>query len=87
MENRDAEALQEQKIATQIDPLSGLEWLGLANLYARQIEARIENLKQSTKFRRDFWAEFNLATAYRIKGEDRQSAEALEQAFLNINDT
>jgi TolB-like protein/DNA-binding winged helix-turn-helix (wHTH) protein/Tfp pilus assembly protein PilF len=86
-QNRDAEALQEQKIATQIDPLSSLEPLGLAYSYIRQPDTAIEYFKQSAQYRRDFWTEFNLSTVYRIKGNDRDSADALEHAFLNINDT
>ena len=86
-QNRDAEALQEQKIASEIDPFSRPEELGLAYLYTRQIDAAIADLKQNAQFRRDFWTQFNLSDAYRTKGDDRKAVEAMEQAFLNINDT
>ncbi len=87
VQNHDAEALQEQKISSQIDPLSNPSSLGLAYIYDRQLDAGIEDLKQKAQFRRDFWVEFNLSNAYAIKGEDRKAAVALEQAYLNQNDT
>jgi TolB-like protein/DNA-binding winged helix-turn-helix (wHTH) protein len=87
VQNRDAEALQEQKISSQIDPLSNPSALGLAYLYNHQIDPAIEDFEQKAQFRRDFWTEFNLSTSYWIKGDDRKSIEALEQAFLNIGDT
>jgi TolB-like protein/DNA-binding winged helix-turn-helix (wHTH) protein len=87
VQNRDAEALQEQKISSQIDPLSSPATLGNAYMYAGQIDAAIDDFKQKAQFRRDFWTEFNLSSAYRMKGEDDKAAEALEQAYSNINDT
>lgn len=87
VQNRDAEALQEQKLSTQIDPLTGPTALGVAYIYDRQIDAAIEDLQQRAQFRPDFWIEFNLSTAYRMKGEDGKAAEALEQAYLTRNDT
>jgi len=87
VQNRDAEGLQEQKISTQIDPLSGPTALGVAYIYNRQIDAAIQDLNQRAQFRPDFWIEFNLSTAFRIKGEDAKAANALEQAYLTRNDT
>lgn len=84
VQNRDEEALQEQKLAAELDPLS--EPLGSAYLLAGQTDAAIDDLTHHAEFVRDFWTEFDLATAYRLKGEDSKAAEALEQAFLNKND-
>lgn len=83
-QNRDTEALQEQKLGAELDPLS--QSMGDAYLFAGQADAAIDDYKKRIGYRRDFWTQFNLSTAYRVKGEDRKASEALEQAFLNIND-
>ena len=84
VQNRDAEALQEQKLAAELDPLS--ESLGSSYLLAGQIDAAIADLEHHAEFVRDFWTQFDLSTAYKLKGEDRKAAEAMAQAFLNKND-
>ena len=83
-QNRDAEALQEQKLAAELDPLS--QSLGSAYLLVGQTDAAIDDLKHHAEFVRDFWTQFDLSTAYKLKGEDRKAAEAMEHAFLNKND-
>lgn len=86
VQNRDAQALAEQKISTELDPLSRPWALGLAYLFAGQPDAAIDDLKQRARFRRDFMTQFNMATAYRIKGDNSDAAEAMEAAYLNVND-
>jgi TolB-like protein/DNA-binding winged helix-turn-helix (wHTH) protein len=84
VENRDAEAVQEQKLSAELDPLS--QSMGDAYLFIGQPDAAIADFKKHSEFVRDFWTQFDLSTAYKLKGEDRKAAEAMEQALLNVND-
>jgi len=84
VQNRDTEALQEQKLSAELDPLNAE--LGNAYVFAGQIDAAIDDYEKRVAYRRDFWTEFGLSNAYQVKGEDGKAAAALEQAFLNIND-
>ena len=84
-QNRDTEALQEQKLSTELDPLS--QSMGDAYLFVGQTDAAIADFKKHAEFVRNFWTQFDLSTAYQNKGDDRHAAEAMEQAFLNTNDT
>ncbi len=86
VQNRDAEALQEQKLSTDLDSLTRPWALGEAYIYSRQFDMAIKDLQASTQFRRDFWTEFRLSEAYEVKGMDREAAEHMEQAFANLND-
>ena len=60
--------------------------MGEAYISVRQFDAAIEDLNQRAQYRRDFWVEFDLSEAYQLKGEDREAAGALAQAYLNLND-
>jgi TolB-like protein/DNA-binding winged helix-turn-helix (wHTH) protein len=86
VQNRDAEALQEQKLATGLAPLDRPHALGSAYLYLRQFDAAIRELTAQTQFRRDFWTQFDLSEAYELKGMDREAAEHMAQAYLAGND-
>jgi TolB-like protein/DNA-binding winged helix-turn-helix (wHTH) protein/Flp pilus assembly protein TadD len=86
VQNRDAEALQEQKLSTGLDSLTRPWALGEAYIYGRQFDMAIKDLQASTQFRRDFSTEFDLSEAYEFKGMDREAAEHMAQAFANVND-
>lgn len=86
VQNRDAEALQEQKLSSGLDSLTRPWALGEGYIYSRQFDMAIKDLQTSTQFRRDFWTEFNLSEAYEFKGMDREAAEHMAQAFTNLND-
>jgi tetratricopeptide (TPR) repeat protein len=86
VQNRDAEALQEQKLSTGLDSLTRPFALGEAYMYCRQFDMAIKELLANAQFRRDFWTEFYLSQAYEFKGLNREAAEHMEQAFTNVND-
>ena len=86
-QNRDQESLEEQKRATQIDPL-GRPWaLGAAYIYMRQYDAAIDELQARASSRlQDFWLQEELARAYWFKGNKTEWAMHLEQGFRIIDD-
>ncbi|HWH56398.1 MAG TPA: winged helix-turn-helix domain-containing protein [Terriglobales bacterium] len=86
VQNRDAEALREQKLSTGLDSLTRPFALGEAYIYCRQFDMAIKELQASAEFRRDFWTEFYLSQSYEFKGMDREAAEHMAQAYANIND-
>lgn len=86
VQNRDAEALQEQKLSTALDSLTRPSALGEAYMYCQQFDMAIKELQASAQFRRDFWTEFDLSEAYEFKGMDREAVEHMAQAFANVND-
>jgi lipopolysaccharide biosynthesis regulator YciM len=67
VQNRDAQALEEQKICTDLDPLSRPWAVGLAYLFAGQPDLAIADLKQRAQFRQDFTTQFNLSEATRSR--------------------
>ena len=84
--NRDAEALQEQKQATAIDPFAQPWHLGRAYLYLRQYDAAISELSARAAVQEGDGVEFMLSDAYRFKGMDKEAAQHLELGFLAEND-
>ena len=86
-QNRDQEALEEQKRATQIDPF-GRPWaLGSAYIYLHQYDAAIDELQaRASSHLQDFWLQEELAKAYWFKGNKNAWAMHLEQGFLVIDD-
>jgi TolB-like protein/DNA-binding winged helix-turn-helix (wHTH) protein/Tfp pilus assembly protein PilF len=86
-QNRDQEALEEQKRATQIDPF-GRPWaLGSAYIYLHQYDAAIDELQARASSRQqDFWVQEELAKAYWFKGKKNAWAMHLEQGYLVISD-
>ena len=86
-QNRDQEALEEQKRATQIDPF-GRPWaLGAAYIYMRQYDGAIEELQaRASSHLQDFWLQEELARAYWFKGNKTEWAMHLEQGFRIVND-
>jgi TolB-like protein/DNA-binding winged helix-turn-helix (wHTH) protein len=86
VQNRDTEALQEQKLSTGLDSLTRPFALGDAYLYSRQFDMAIKAFEASAQFSRDFWTQFNLSEAYEFKAMDREAAEHMALAFANVND-
>ena len=84
--NRDAEALQEQKQATAIDPFAQPWHLGRAYLFLRQYDAAISELSARAAVQKVDGVEFMLSDAYRFKGMDKEAAQHLELGFLAEND-
>jgi TolB-like protein/DNA-binding winged helix-turn-helix (wHTH) protein len=84
--NRDAEALQEQKQATAIDPFAQPWHLGRAYLYLRQYDAAISELSARAAVQKVDGVEFILSDAYRFKGMEKEAVQHLELGFLAEND-
>ena len=84
--NRNAEALQEQKQATEIDPFAQPWHLGRAYLYLRQYDAAINELRARASVQKKGGIEFVLSDAYRFKGMNKEAAQHLELAFLAQDD-
>jgi TolB-like protein len=83
---RNAEALQEQKQATEIDPFAQPWHLGRAYLYLRQYDAAINELGARAAVQKVDAIEFILSDAYRFKGMNKEAAQHLELGFLAEND-
>src|SRR5258706_6514033 len=84
--NRNAEALQEQKQATEIDPFAQPWHLGRAYLYLRQYDAAINELSARATVQKVVGIEFILSDAYRFKGMNKEAAQHLELGFLAEDD-
>jgi len=84
--NRNAEALQEQKQATEIDPFAQPWHLGRAYLYLRQYDAAINELSARAAVQKVDGIEFILSDAYRFKGMNKEAARHLELGFLAEDD-
>ena len=84
--NRNAEGLQEQKQATEIDPFAQPWHLGRAYLYLRQYDAAINELIARASVQKKGGIEFVLSDAYRFKGMNKEAAQHLELAFLAEDD-
>ena len=84
--NRNAEALQEQKQATEIDPFAQPWHLGRAYLYLRQYDAAINELSARAAVQKVGGIEFVLSDAYRFKGMNKEAAQHLELGFLAQDD-
>jgi TolB-like protein/DNA-binding winged helix-turn-helix (wHTH) protein len=86
-ENRDEEAFEEQKRATDLDPFSRPWALGAAYIYRHQFDAAIHELQQrAASHSQNFWLQYELARAYWLKGMKKEWAIQLKQAFLIIGD-
>jgi TolB-like protein/lipoprotein NlpI len=84
--NRNAEALQEQKQATEIDPFAQPWHLGRAYLYLRQYDATINELSARAAVQKIDGIEFILSDAYHFKGMNEEAAQHLELGFLAEDD-
>jgi TolB-like protein len=84
--NRNAEALQEQKQATEIDPFAQPWHLGRAYLYLRQYNAAINELSARAAVQKVVGIEFILSDAYRFKGMNKEAARHVELGFLAEDD-
>jgi TolB-like protein/DNA-binding winged helix-turn-helix (wHTH) protein/Tfp pilus assembly protein PilF len=84
--NRNAEALQEQRQATEIDPFAQPWHLGRAYLYLRQYDSAINELSARAAVQKVDGIEFILSDAYRFKGMNKEAARHLELGFLAEDD-
>jgi TolB-like protein/DNA-binding winged helix-turn-helix (wHTH) protein len=85
--NRDDEALQEQKRATEIDPFARPWALGGAYIHLRQYDAAINELGARAEIQpQDPSVQFFLSEAYRFKGMKNEAALHAEQSFLASGD-
>ena len=84
--NRNAEALQEQRQATEIDPFAQPWHLGRAYLYLRQYDAAINELSARAAVQKVDGIEFIRSDAYRFKGMNKEAARHLELGFLAEDD-
>jgi TolB-like protein/DNA-binding winged helix-turn-helix (wHTH) protein/Tfp pilus assembly protein PilF len=84
--NRNAEALQEQRQATEIDPFAQPWHLGRAYFYLRQYDAAINELSARAAVQKVDGIEFILSDAYRFKGMNKEAARHLELGFLAEDD-
>jgi len=84
--NRNAEALQEQRQATEIDPFAQPWHLGRDYLYLRQYDAAINELSARAAVQKVDGIEFILSDAYRFKGMNKEAARHLELGFLAEDD-
>jgi TolB-like protein/DNA-binding winged helix-turn-helix (wHTH) protein/Tfp pilus assembly protein PilF len=79
--NRRAESLQEQKRATELDPLLRNWGLGFEYIQLRQFDAAINDLQlRAQVLPSDFWTHIMLSYAYREKGMGSQAERELENA-------
>ncbi len=84
--NRQPEAIEQQKKATELDPF-GRPWaMALAYLMARQYDAAITDGAQRLESTpNDAWLHYILSDAYRCDGKDKESVEKLAQFFSLIS--
>ena len=84
--NRQPEAIEQQKKATELDPF-GRPWaMALAYLMARQYDAAITDGAQRLESTpNDAWLHYILSDAYHCDGEDKESVEKLAQFFSLIS--
>ncbi len=86
-QNRDQEAFQEQKRATELDPYSRPWALGSAYIYMRQFDAAVDELRaREDSYSQNYWLKMELARAYRLKGIQKEWVAQLEQAYVIIGD-
>ncbi len=85
--NRPSEALEEQKTASRLDPLSRPFALGFVLTLLRQYDAAIEELQARKKeFSRDLSVRMCLSEAYRLKGMQKEAAQEFEDAVVMSGD-
>lgn len=82
-QNRDQEALQEEKRSLEIDPFSRPFALGRAYIYMRQYDAAINDLRARADVQpQNSGIELELWEAYRDKGMEKEAAQHEEKAYL-----
>jgi TolB-like protein/DNA-binding winged helix-turn-helix (wHTH) protein len=86
-QNRDDEALREQKLATELDPYSRPWALGAAYTLSRQYDAAIAELTQrAASHQQNFWLQEELAEAYWCKGMKKEWVMHMKQGLIIIGD-
>ncbi len=86
--NRREESLQEQKRATELDPLLRNWGLGFEYLQLRQFDAAINDLQlRAQVLPGDFWTHIMLSGAYRERGLWPQTEQELEKALTVAGST
>jgi TolB-like protein/DNA-binding winged helix-turn-helix (wHTH) protein/Tfp pilus assembly protein PilF len=80
--NRPAEALQEEKLAVELDPFARSWGLGYCYIQLRQFDAAISEFRmQSVARPDDAPVHQGLVLAYRLKGMAKESEQELEKQF------
>lgn len=83
--NRNEDALQEQKRATELDPFARSWGLGHAYLQLRQFNAAINELRlRADAMPGEAWTRFNLSNAYWHEGMWNESEQELEKGLQLI---
>jgi TolB-like protein/cytochrome c-type biogenesis protein CcmH/NrfG len=82
-QNRVPESLEEQKRSTELDPFARRWALGFALIHARQFDAAVAELRMRAEVQpQDASLRFMLSDAYRYLGRGKESAQAMEDAFV-----
>ncbi len=84
--NRDDEAVQAQKRASEIEPFPAQWTLGYAYVLSHRYDDAIRELKTQAAVQRTQSVQFRLSSAYRFKGDFKDAAEQLESGFLTAGD-
>lgn len=85
--NRDYDALQKQKRASELDPFARPWALGMIYILLRRYDEAISELRSRADVQpHDFAVEFLLATAYRHKGMKEETAQHYKRAFTVAGD-
>jgi TolB-like protein/DNA-binding winged helix-turn-helix (wHTH) protein len=85
--NRNDEAIEAQKRATELDPVARPWALAMAYLVARREDAAIEDVRQRLESYPDsVQLMFHLHDAYRRKGMDKEAAQTLVKVFQLSHD-
>jgi tetratricopeptide (TPR) repeat protein len=86
--NRDAEALEEQKRSTEIDPFERPEALGEIYIAQRQIDAAINDLRWREEAQPgNGFIRFGLSKAYWLKSMWKESEDELEKALRIVGNS
>src|ERR1700739_643113 len=86
--NRNDEALEAQKKATELDPIARPWAMAMAYQYARRDDEAIADVRQRLEsYPEDPSLMWNLHDSYRRKGIDKEAAQALVKVFQLTHDT
>ena len=85
--NREDEAVQEQKRASELDPFGRPQALGRAYLQARRYDAAIDELRVRAEIQpQHVFIQFFLFEAYWFKGMKKEAVHSLQQLFVAEGD-
>jgi len=81
--NREDEAVEEQKRASELDPFGRPQALGRAYLQARRYDAAIDELRVRAEIQpQHVFVQFFLFEAYWFKGMKKEAVQSLQQLFV-----